>query len=191
MPGYNIIGIAVDITNGFLEKWDFNYSGVVGKPIPVGENSRGNAFRAENPPVLKMFVVSSNATTNSTYVNSKEFPKLGYIPSIPTIQIGKWKDLRLEEAVIADSGNRSHKDWIFYIELTSTDAPHFQAVTTDNCGKLMLVTIDDNPLFPVFISDPIANGNLRIEMTNEATMEIAKEVFGKMVMKGMGSVLEK
>jgi len=180
MPGYYIVGISIDITNGCLEKWGFDYMGAVGKPIAIAENSRENNIGTQTLPVLKLFIVSSNATADSQFVDTKVFPKLGYISSVPIIQISKLKALKLEEAVIPDSEIQSHKDWILYLELTSTDAIHFLAVTTDNFGKLMLMMVDDKPLCPVFISDPIPNGILRIDMTNEATMEIAKEQLAKM-----------
>jgi len=184
MPGYNISGISVDITNGCLMKWGFNYSGVIGKPIPIGENSPTNAITTQRPPVLEMFIVSSNVTTNSTYIDTKEIPKLGYITSTPIVAISELKGLRLNEATIPDSGNQSHKNWIFNIELTPTDAASFLSMTTDNPGKTILISIDDRPLFPVYIDQPIPNGFLRIDITNAGMMEIAKEGLGKMLREG-------
>jgi hypothetical protein len=189
MPGYDIVGISIDITNGCLAKWGCNYRKpeqppVVGKTIPIAERGRENNSNGSRLPVLKLFILSTNTPTGGRFINTKEFPNLGYIPSLPIIAINKVMDLSLEEAIISDSGTQSHKRWIFYIHLTSTDAPLFQAVTTDNFGRLMLVTIDDKPLFPVFISDPIGTGILRIEITNEATMEMAKEQLAKMVREG-------
>jgi len=155
-----------------------------GKEIAIGGNSREAKNSGQRLPVLKLFIVSSNATTGSQFIDTKEFPKLGYIPSNAAIETDELKDLRLEETLVPESGSQSHKHWIFYVDLTLKDAGRFQTVTEDNNGTVMLMTIDDIPLFAVYIRESIHDGLLRIDMTNEATMEMAKQEFARMSREG-------
>lgn len=124
---------------------------------------------------MKLFIVSTNAITGGRFIDTQQFPKLGFISSKANLEINRLKGVTVEEQMFGSPGNADQKVWTLTFHLSETDAPRFESFTGDNVDKRFLIMLADEPLFSASILEPIPGGNFRFESTNQTAIEAVKK----------------
>jgi hypothetical protein len=181
-PGTYVYGVTVTITNGHLARWDCSYARPPGTTVVHEEiypNSSDQPPQATNQdaPLLKFFIVSTNPIAGGRLIDTKQFPKLGFISSNANlaIEIKSLTSVTFEEQTFGNPPNAVEKEWTLSFHLSETDAPRFESLTADNIDKSFLMMVANEPLFSATIREPISGGNFRLGSTNQALIEAAKK----------------
>jgi hypothetical protein len=179
MTGMYVVTVNINITNGHLARWDCGYSPSPGLPrVGPEETIRGpqaTASEAQGSPLLKFFIVSSNQIPGGRFIDTEQFPKLGFIANAPDLAIKTLKKVTLQEQrerLIANNPNQ--KTWAIKFFLTEADAPRLESFTSNNIDNNVLMTFGDEPLLSASISEPISGGILGVTLTNQVIVEEAR-----------------
>jgi preprotein translocase subunit SecD len=124
---------------------------------------------------LKFFIVSSNQIPGGRFIDTEQFPKLGFIANAPDLAIKTLKKVTLQEQrerLIANNPNQ--KTWAIKFFLTEADAPRLESFTSNNIDNNVLMTFGDEPLLSASISEPISGGILGVTLTNQVIVEEAR-----------------
>jgi hypothetical protein len=121
---------------------------------------------------LNFHVVSPQKIEGERFIDTFDFPKLGYIASVPALELQQ-----LEE-VIPDTQQPSSTDtnpvgaqlpqttpmsFSFQVRMRPSDAIRFAAVTEKAVGKQILLMLGDEPLMVVRVMTPIKGPYLQLQ----------------------------
>lgn len=184
----HVVGVEIHITNGHLAEWQCVYKETRWQrsagPAMIFQGSGASASDTQETPLLKCFIVSSNPITGGRFIDTQQFPKLGFIPSAPGLVIRTVKEASLQEQrPNPGAPNPNLRIWAFDFSLTETDAARFAAFTEGNVDNRLLMMVGDEPFFSAFIREPIAGGNFEITTTNQVLIEQAKKLLANMARK--------
>jgi len=181
----HVVGVEIDITNGHLAEWHCVYKETrwqksAGPEMTIQGNS-ASASDSQETPLLKFFIVSSNQIAGGRFIDTEQFPKLGFIPPAPGLVIRTLKEVSVqEERPNPGASNPNLRIWAFDFELTETDAPRLASFTESNIDNRLLMMVGDKPLFSAPIHEPISGGRLEITTTNQVVIEEAKKLLANM-----------
>lgn len=145
-----------------------------------------------NKVPLAFYVVSAKKMDAGKYVDTPAFPKLGYVPEVPALE------LRSLEAVvsvahegaraIADGSGRNvvpmaSNEHILDIRMTPDDAKRLGVITEQAVGKRILLMLGDEPLLVARIMSSISTQNLRLHFVKEQGDDRIEEALGALVKK--------
>jgi hypothetical protein len=182
--GSYVYAVDVFITNGYLASWGCSYytpgPRKVGPEMTIlGEGATTSSTQA--PTFLKFFIVSSNQIAGGRFIDTDQFPKLGFIPPAPELVISTLKEVWLQEQrPNAGARNPNQNFWEFNFSLTEPDAARFASFTASNIDNKFLMMVGDDPVFSATIVEPISGGNFRLTTTNQVVIEEAKKLLANM-----------
>jgi hypothetical protein len=119
-------------------------------------------------------VVSTEKIEAGRFIDTPDFPKLGYIPTVPALEI------RSLEAVISDAPkepkgiagqngenavpmiSNEHTVRTIHIEMTPDDSRRLGVITEQAVGKQILVMLGDEPLVAARVLTPITTQYLQL-----------------------------
>ena len=117
------------------------------------------AWAAEKKPTLAFYAVSPQEIEGGRFIDTKEFPKLGYIAAKPGLVIVQLKEARL----ITRPGNRPN----ILITLQDKQVNQLEDFTGKNVGKKILLLLDQEPLIAPRVLEKIRAPSLQISLSEE------------------------
>jgi hypothetical protein len=112
---------------------------------------------------LTFYIVSAEKIEGGRFVDTSDFPKLGYISAVPALELRQLEDVTHDtsqdrtEAVPAMA-----KGATFHIRMTPDDAKRFAVVTEQAVGKQMLLMLGDTPLIAARVMSPMTGPSLQL-----------------------------
>ena len=184
MRGTYVIGVTIAITNGHLARWACTYMGPPtggnAKTLPIGKPTEGPQGDRQEPPVLKVFVVSDEPLGDGRQIDTAQFPKLGFISGTPHLAIKRLKEVTLGENVVSQADNKTSTNWQFGISLIPDDAAGLASLTTSNVGKRVLITVGDVPVIAPVVRAPLETGSFVIDCSERPLMETVRSNLTRM-----------
>jgi preprotein translocase subunit SecD len=180
MQGTYVVGVQLVITNRALAKWSCSY---VGDRGGRGEEVLSNrAAQQKIPPssVLRLFVVSTNPVLGGQFIDTREFPKLGFIGPASDMVISTIQGALVQQHQISRTTTNNATRWTFTIYLTPSDAKQLESMTAMNVSKRVLLTLNDEPIAAPTIVAPLVTGSFTIACRDEALMAKLKEELAEM-----------
>jgi hypothetical protein len=116
---------------------------------------------------LSFYIVSAENIAGGRFIDTPDFPKLGYIPAVPELVLTKL------EAVIVDRNGKETVEPMknLHIRMLADDATKFTALTEQAVGKHMLLMLGDTPLIAARIMTPIATQSLQLTFREKSDMK--------------------
>jgi preprotein translocase subunit SecD len=122
---------------------------------------------------LMFFVVSAQPVPEGHYVDTPDFPKLGYVSNTPSLvitQLGSvFAEIDRKTLSYDAEGKRTYEPTIT-IELSVGDQRRFAEFTRTNRGEIVLLKLGDRPLAAPRIVTPIENGSMKVTLREEKVM---------------------
>ncbi len=118
-----------------------------------------SAWAAENKPTLAFYAVSPREIEGGRFIDTKEFPKLGYIAAKPGLVIAQLKEARL----IKRPSDRPN----ILITLKAKQVDQLEDFTGKNVGKKILLLLDQEPLIAPRVLEKIRAPTLQISLSEE------------------------
>jgi len=141
-------------------------------------------YSASNPQngSLSFYLVSDVKLEGGRYIDTVEFPKLGYIAAQPDLVVTQLVAVR--ETVTHPFMLTPGKDGALAqtplpdrpaleIQILPKDSQQLEALTQDNIGKQMLMMVDGMPLIAPRINSPIATQTFQLTAGNQKVIEDA------------------
>ena len=120
---------------------------------------------------LSFYIVSTEKIEGGRFIDTPDFPKLGYIPAVPALVLTKLEavipDVSREQAVTVDKDGTqtvepTKKRAALHIRMRTDDAEKFTALTEQAVGQQMLLVLGDTPLITARVLTPIATQSLQL-----------------------------
>ena len=122
--------------------------------LPAG-CGRDTSSAANGP--LSFYVVHDEKIEGGRFIDTSDFPKLGYIAATPDLVIR-----RLQSVTTNGSLPFSEARPGVFITLRSEDAPSFIALTERAVGKQLLTMLGDTPLMAPQVREPVRGATLML-----------------------------
>jgi hypothetical protein len=152
------IAVLVTLRSNQVARWSRIYHlGQASQPAPIAPNGEDNSSGS----VINVWTLIPTNVPGSKLVDTKEFPKLGFIGALPDLVFRRLQ--RSESHTI--SGRSGHN---VTLELLPDDARKLHAFTKTNISKQIVLMLDDEPIAAPTIVAPIANGIFQIVIEDEA-----------------------
>ncbi len=120
---------------------------------------------------LNFFVVSDEAIKDGRYVDTPEFPKLGYISKRPNLIVTGLQFVATNShAFITTYQGKTTQSTETVVEITlrPSDAKIFAKLTADNALRRVLITLGERPLLAPMVMQPINTGRVAISAGTNA-----------------------
>ena len=118
-----------------------------------------SVWTAEKKSTLAFYTVSPKKIEGGRFIDTKEFPKLGYIAAKPGLVIAQLKEARL----IKRPGDRPN----ILITLQDKQANQLEDFTDKNVGKTILLLLGTEPLIAPRVVEKIRTPVLQISLSDE------------------------
>ena len=149
----------------------------------------GSSSEATSDP-LSFYVVSEKKIEGGRFIDTADFPKLGYIAAAPDLVVTRLEavapDISREQSVTMDKdGKEAVGPWReragFHISMHAAEARKFNALTEQTVGKQVLVMLGDSPLIAARVMSPISTGRLFMTFGENADINKIEHALKKLV----------
>jgi preprotein translocase subunit SecD len=125
--------------------------------------------RSAASPVLQFYIVSAEKIDGGKFIDTSNFPKLGYINSTPDLAITKLQSVAIStnNATSTDENGRTTIIPSILISMQPDDAKKFSSLTEKAVGKQLLVELNNTPLIAPKVMEPIEGGSIAITSQND------------------------
>lgn len=175
MEGTYVFGVSLGITNGRLATMWFSYSDGPATTKNVSQIGLSKDENNVNRGAIKFFPVSNTAFDNSTFIDTEELPRLGFIAKTAPLVISKVKSVQFEEREVRDAGNNPKTKWAFTFYLEPSEAEGLRVFSESNLLKRVLIMIGDEPIVAPNMMAALDSGRFEIEGDERKGMEIIKK----------------
>lgn len=170
------LGFDVTYTNYRVLRWDPVYSGglISGNPSHIIDSATNSTSTTNE---IEFYIVR-DIWPNGVYIDTPDFPRLGYIRKNADAVFTKMKsaELRVEDASSSGGGNR----YDIKISLMEEDAKRFETMTSQNVTKQILVMINHTPIAAPIVTQPINDGEMLIRLRDKKKAEEAISILKKL-----------
>lgn len=128
---------------------------------------------------LSFYVVSEGKIEGGRFIDTPDFPKLGYIAAAPDLVITQLKsvvrDISGEQSVMVDKDGKRTVEPLreraaLHIRMHAAEAQKFTTLTGQVVGKRLLVMLGDSPLIAPRVMSPISTESLFMTFGENADM---------------------
>ncbi len=127
--------------------------------------ARSLAFSAETNALL-FFAVSETPIIGGRYIDTAEFPKLGYISNAPNFVLSRLQAVSTNYVTPILRGNKEVMSTNITPEVLMTmfptDRKMFAAFTRQHVGRKILLMLGGRPLMAPIVSAPIETGSFKL-----------------------------
>lgn len=116
---------------------------------------------------LNFYIVSGDKIDSGQFIDTTNFPKLGYIHATPDLAITELQSVETNVSQSVISGKKIDQLAVV-IFMQQNDAKKFSTLTENAIGKKVLITLGDKPLIAPRIEMPINTPSLQISLGNQA-----------------------
>lgn len=117
---------------------------------------------------ISFWILSENKNEGGQYIDTKEFPKLGFVGATPDLTI-----TRIKRVGVQDWGG-TKLPAAMTIELLQADAEQFSEFTRRNLGRRVLIKLGERPITAPLIVTPLTN-TFQIGFANMSELEVLRK----------------
>ena len=139
---------------------------------------------------LSFYVVSEEKVDGGRFIDTSDFPKLGYITPKPDLVIKQL--VAVSETISHSSMVKIGKDGKLIetplpgvpaidVQILPADAQKFEALTKRNIGKRVLLMVDDMPLIAPVVQSPISTLSFQITIGEHSNQKVIEDALKKLV----------
>jgi hypothetical protein len=158
-------GVTAFLVSNRLTHWDPVYE--TRNPAVESSSIKHSpvAFSSDHA-VLAFHVASEEKREGSVYVDNSAFEKLGYIGKAPdlSVQSGQY--------IVYDSAHTSMHT--IELVLSRGDGEKLKVLTSENIGKRLALLVASNVVLAPYVSEPISDGQMMIELPDPAYQTLIK-----------------
>jgi hypothetical protein len=158
-------GITVFFTNNQLADWDPVYSSTT----PKSEGLRGSGLFHSEKAVMMFFVISDAPKDGWRFVDTTDFPKLGYVNLTPDLVIFSGRFL-----LYTDRSDPEKPPCKVDLELSEPDGETLKNLTTENIGKRIAVCAGPKIVTAPLLQTPIVNGTMMVNLNETAGFQLGR-----------------
>jgi hypothetical protein len=151
--------------------------------------NRGYSANGTKSATLAFYVVSENKIDGGRFIDTLDFPKLGYIAAKPDLVIAQLvavseteaysninigKDGKLEVPPLRDQPALD-------VQILPADAHKFESLTEQSIGKRVLLMLGDTPLIAPRMQCPIATQSFEITFGKHGNQKAIEDALKKLV----------
>jgi hypothetical protein len=139
---------------------------------------------------LTFFIVSEQKVDGGRFVNTTNFPHVGYIAAKPDMTVTNlanvFRSKGAEHSVVSD-GKGKHTvipkkpRLTLTVKLTAEDAKRFTALTESALGQKLLIMFSEAPLYAPRVMAPIQTPYFAIDFASDAELERIEKTLKKLV----------
>jgi hypothetical protein len=166
MKGTIVLGINLILTNQHLSRWSCAYMDMPEDKRTVSKESVTFKSPDNLPPVMKIYVVSDVPITEGRFIDTTRFPKLGFIPASPNLELHAIKTATLEDQITRKPDGTELSTWTLAIRLTETEGQKLQSLSASNLSKTLLIAVDDDLVSAPRLNSPLGTN---FEITGDIT----------------------
>lgn len=125
---------------------------------------------------LTFHVVSAQKIDGGQFIDTVDFPKLGYIAAVPALELRQLEEVIPETKQAGLIGSNpvgtelpqiTRRSFSFHVRMKPDDARRFAALTEEAVGKQMLLMLGNEPLIAVRVRTPIKGTYLQLQLDKE------------------------
>ena len=124
---------------------------------------------------LAFFVVSDTAIPGGRYIDTPEFPKLGYISNAPSYVLTKLREVSTNDmtsvSIVDKKLVSTNTSPSVSITMFVADRESFAEFTRQNIDRKILLMLRDKPLIAPMVRAPIETGNLHLPTFPKSLVE--------------------
>jgi len=121
---------------------------------------------------LSFYVVSEEKIDGGRFIDTLDFPKLGYIAARPDLII-------TQLASVSDSSSPANPS--VSITIMPGDSQKFEALTKSCIGKQVLLMLDDTPLLAPRILAPVSTQSFLLTMSGHSDKKVIEDGLKKLI----------
>jgi hypothetical protein len=191
-----LAGFQIYVRDGKVTEWSpiHGFSEPpVGAPSPAegrGQpNSMGKQRQQEAFGFIAFFVVHDQETARGEYIDTYQFPQLGWIREHADLEIRTLKSLGPLESIGPTSSSTNQANSVitrFRItaELCDSDIRVFESLTRTNIGARLLVMAGENPVAAPLILEPVSKGEVVLSVPDESAAQELYSVLKQLLAQG-------
>jgi|ERR1041385_6868951 hypothetical protein len=139
---------------------------------------------------LTFSIVSEYKVDGGRFIDTTNFPHLGYIKATPDMIVTNLADVFpakvARQAVVGDSNGkqvvvRAKPRPTLTVKLTAGDAKRFRAVTEAALGQQLLIMLGDEPLRAPKVVAPIETAEFAIDFGSDEELQRTEKILKKLV----------
>jgi hypothetical protein len=136
---------------------------------------RGYSAADVNSNSLSFYVVSDAKIDGGKFIDTLDFPKLGYIAAEPDLVITQL--LSVSNNVFQSQIDRPTLD----LQISPEDAKQFETLTQNNLGKQVLLMLGDTPLIAPRIIGVVSTQNIQVTIGRHSNRKLIEAALKKLV----------
>ena len=144
-----------------------------------------DAEAAPANPSLSFYVISKDKINDGRFIDSPEFPKLGYISDKPRLVIVRLKSVlpgTREDVLVDKEGDRTPvPKTALIIQMLPEDAKLFSELSKQVIGKRLLIMVGETPLMAPVVNSPIQTERFEISFGQKTNYDAVHEALKKLV----------
>jgi len=184
MSGTYVIEVRLELTNGCVARLNYAYlgapTGAQQTPLLVRPKNEPGRATDRYGPSLKLFAVSEKPIYDGTFIDTDQFPRLGYIASVPILTISKVKEATSETLVVPDERYENSIVWAITIVLADDDARVLSYATSTNIPSKLFITLNNEPVAAPVLLGPIRAGNIVFRCRDRRVAELLQDALAEM-----------
>jgi preprotein translocase subunit SecD len=152
--------------------------------------SRGYSATDTKSGALTFYVVSEKKIDGGRFIDTPDFPKLGYIAAKPDLVITQL--VAVSETVAHSSMGKIGKDGkltetplpdqpALIVRILPADAQKFESLTEQSIGKRVLLMVGDTPLIAPVVHSPISTQSFQITIGERSDQKVIEDALKKLV----------
>lgn len=166
---YQVVGIVLFITNGSLAELGGSYAPKE-RPRTVIKSDEVISPGSSNLLSLNFYIVHDSPVEAGRFVDTPQFPKLGFISAQPDFALARLAEVRLKEREVSQGGTNQNI-WGLSFDLDRQDVERFGSFTMENRGKKVAIMVGAEMVTAPLIRYPILTGTFEIEFQEQSGME--------------------
>jgi hypothetical protein len=175
MRGTYVIGLKLEVSNQYVPQWRCIYAGGLAPNTVLNKQSLIDETNDNHALTLKFFTVYDNPVEQGRFVDTKEFPKLGYIGKLPALTIDKLGELTVEQQRSDAPDMQNQSVWVLNFSLDEQFISPLRDLTETNLGNKLLIMVGDEPIATPTIVTPVEDGRFQIKCQDEAVVNTVKK----------------
>jgi len=123
---------------------------------------------------LNFFVVSDTPLRGGRYVDTPEFPKLGYVSNSPSLVVSALRSVGTNSQTSIERFQGKEKqtvETVLEITMEPADAKKFAKLTGENVGRQVVIMLGQRPLLAPFVMQPIDTPTIAIRVGEKADFQ--------------------
>jgi hypothetical protein len=144
------------------------------------------AYAQNTNSALAFYLVSEEKIEGGRFVDTPEFPKIGYIAAKPDLVVTSLRDVYPQESenVMVDKDGKHTVvagPPTLTVRLRAEDGKQFAALTQRSIGKRLLVVLGEKPTAAPMVRMPIQGGSFLIEFSNLEDLKTTEDALRKLI----------